>query len=120
MFTECDDKDITEEGNIIVVCKSKDCNKLIDNHPRLYIQVPWGLGKPGHLMLAGCSDCKYRDNGSCTHPNLIANGGNGLEISYNKPIMNVHLSFSDGSGGWHKLGEVFTDCKGKEVGIPKA
>lgn len=119
MLNECDDKDIPEEGNVIVVCTSKLCNKIIDDHPRLYVQVPWGKGKPGYFMLAGCSDCKYRDNASCTHPDLISNGGRGLQVMYSKPIFDVHVSFSNGKGGRHTIGDVFTDCKGRELGVPK-
>ena len=81
MWTECNSKDKPERGNIVILCKSKPCQKVLDNHPRLYMEVPWGEGDPGHFMLL-CGDCVHRDGFGCTHEDLKSNGGDGLMITF--------------------------------------
>lgn len=98
MWTECDDNDIPEAGNVLILC-TKECKQILDKHPRLYVEVPWGAGGPGMFMLL-CGDCKFRDKSSCKNSELKSNGGVGLEIKFARPLPLVHLSFADGKGGW--------------------
>jgi hypothetical protein len=105
MYLEMDDNNVPEPGNFFVVCKSKECNKILDNHPRGYQEVPWSLGGPGAFMLT-CGDCKYRQGFTCTNPNLTANGGSGLEVHFRNMVMdNVIVCFNDGRGCRKLLGE---------------
>lgn len=98
MWQEMDDKDVPEPGNFIVVCKDPACNKVLDDHPRGYQEVPWSLGGPGAFMLT-CGDCEYRQGFSCTNPGLTANGGSGLEVHFRNMIMdNAMICFNDGRG----------------------
>lgn len=96
MWNECDDSDKAEPGNVIIVCRQKACGDVIDKHPRLYRQVPWGAGGPGMFMLL-CGDCEYRDGSKCRHPNLKANGGEGLEVKLSGPV--IHVCYVNGTGG---------------------
>src|SRR6266403_814037 len=88
MFYECDDNDNPELDNVIVICNHKNikncsgkCMQAIIDHPRLYVDVPWGEGGPGYFMLQ-CGDCIFRNGTQCKHSDLKANGGNGLEIRF--------------------------------------
>ncbi len=81
MWYECDDNDNPEIGNILVTCRNEKCMNLINKHERLYHQVPWGMGQPGHFILL-CGDCKFRDESKCTHKDLKANGGEGLKVIF--------------------------------------
>jgi hypothetical protein len=96
MWVECDEQDKPEPGNVLVVCRGEACRKAISDHPRLYIEVPWGEGLPGHFMLL-CGDCAFRKGVGCTHPDLKSNGGAGLKVSIGGPFSNVRVCFSDGT-----------------------
>lgn len=69
----------------------------MEKHPRLYREVPWGQGGPGRFILL-CGGCPFRKDWNCTHPNLKANGGNGLEVRMSN-LPKVHVCFSNGTGG---------------------
>jgi hypothetical protein len=99
MVVECDENDDPEPGNMIVVCDNKNpaCQKTIEDSARLYITIRWGSGAPGHLMLL-CGDCQFRDGTSCKHADLKTNGGAGLEIQIARPLIAVHVCFTDGTG----------------------
>lgn len=99
MWAECDEQDRPEPNNILILCKSKKCRKILDEHPRLYREVPWGAGGPGKFMLT-CGDCKFRDKGTCTSPMLATNGGPGMEVRFARGLPVVHVSYSNGTGGY--------------------
>lgn len=111
MWVECDEQDNPEPNNVIVLCNKKhsECSRVLDNHPRLYIEVPWGNGGPGNFMLL-CGDCKFRDKTTCTNPQLKANGGEGIEVKFHNPLPMVHVSFSNGTGGWLGGNSPATQC----------
>jgi hypothetical protein len=96
MMVECDEKDIPEPDNVLIVCDQEKCKKVLDAHPRLYLDVPWGGGDPGQFMLL-CGKCNFRDSFSCTHPALKANGGEGLEIKFSNPLGIVRICRTDGT-----------------------
>ena len=113
MMWECDDQDKPEPGNVIVVCKQKPCKKVIDDHPRLYHELPWGPGAPGHFMLL-CGDCPSRSGTGCTHKDLKANGGEGLEVRLGGlAAFNVTIC---GPGGCRKPAPSAVWCGGKPGG----
>lgn len=84
-WRECDDNDKPEPYSILITCKSSECDLIIDQHPRLYIELTWGTGLPGHLSLL-CGDCTHREGARCTHPDLGANGGEGLMLVIDKSL----------------------------------
>lgn len=79
MWQECDDQDQPEPYNMLVLCRSKKCRTMLNQHERLYREMPWGRGQPGHLMLL-CGGCGFRNGTRCTHPDLKINGGEGLTL----------------------------------------
>lgn len=81
MWWECDEKDNVVPDDILITCKGKNCRKVIDDHERLYVEIPWSRGGPGKFILL-CGECVYRNGTSCTHPSLKANGGNGLRVEF--------------------------------------
>ena len=93
MWYECDEHDHVEQPvRVLVACdpeksktKGHPCWKAIEDHPRLYWEVEWGLGEPGHFMLL-CGDCQHRKGAACTHPDLKTNGGEGLMVQFHGPL----------------------------------
>jgi len=79
LWTECDEEDKPMPGTLLITCRQEVCSQVIEKHERLYIQEPWSAAYPGAFILI-CGDCPYRAGGSCTHPNLKANGGEGLQV----------------------------------------
>src|ERR1039457_5947918 len=55
MLISCDENDKPEPGNVLIRCQQEACVKAIADHPRLYVDVPWGRGAPGHFILV-CGD----------------------------------------------------------------
>lgn len=102
---ECDEEDKVEPYNVLVICRhNKECTQTITDHPRLYREVPWSAGNPGHFSLL-CGECPSRDGTHCTHPNLKANGGEGLDLTIannpiNRAIVCYHNDDSE-DGGLH-------------------
>lgn len=78
-WNECDENDKREPYNILITCKSRECFQKIEQHERLYVELAWGNGEPGHFSLL-CGRCPHRDGFRCTHPRLKANGGEGLTL----------------------------------------
>lgn len=112
MWMECDDTDQPDLENIFILCTRKECTKIVDDHPRLYIQVPWSRGGPGKFMLL-CGDCKFRKDKTCTHPDLKVNGGEGLEVKFSSPFGgDVIVCFSDGTSAKSEGMLPATKCKG--------
>jgi len=107
MWYECDEQDHVEQpARVLVACKPEKaeaeehpCWKSIQDHPRLYQEVEWGLGGPGHLMLL-CGDCQHRKGSACTHPDLKSNGGAGLMVQFHGPmaLIGYHDDSEPGDG----------------------
>lgn len=72
------------EHRVIVLCKSCS-DRVIKPHPRLYEALQPSEPFPGCMAI--CLECKHRSGVSCTHPDAKANGGNGVMITIEKPIM---------------------------------
>jgi len=94
MWVECDEDDQPEDITLIT-CKPCVESK-INPHPRLYIEVPWGRGGPGKFMLV-CGDCPWRKSNQCSHPDLKANGGEGLEVRFSPLGFKARVCFTDGT-----------------------
>lgn len=88
----------------------RDCLKVLEAHPRLYAQV---RGDPGHFPLL-CGPCQNRREMSCTHPDLKANGGAGLNVSLLDPLRGV---IACNSRGRIKVVHTAMNCVGR-VAIP--
>lgn len=102
---------IQETNTYAIICTKKDCQQYIDDHPHLFIEVPWSRGGPGKFMLL-CGDCKYRDGFRCTHPDLKDNGGQGLEVSFRETIFSQTIMC--GSSGCSIPGPPAVECAGHE------
>lgn len=97
MWQTCDEKDVPIQDRMFITCKGDECQKKINNDPRLFIEVPWGAGGPGKFMLL-CGNCEHRKEFSCSHPNLKANGGAGLLVKFTPTILSsISIHFTDGS-----------------------
>lgn len=95
-WIECDADD-RPTRTIIVLCR--DCSKrIIEPHPRLYRDVERFKPVPGCMAL--CSSCRFREQLRCTHPDLVANGGQGLRIKFPSPS----TMFVDGTRGGRRSG----------------
>lgn len=97
---------------VILLCAV--CSRqLIEPHARLYRALqpnePW----PGCMAL--CLECTRRNGLRCTHPDLVANGGNGLAILI-EPPMRMHVCRGRGRGG---IVDLYTapahHCAGREA-----
>lgn len=97
-WIECDEDDNPEPGNVFLMCREGECRQRLEEHPRLYDQVPWGHGRPGFFTFL-CEDCPNRDGVRCTHPDTKENGGEGILVMLQEPHIKAHVCFSDGSGG---------------------
>jgi len=111
MLIECDENDKPEPGNVLIRCQQEACVKAIADHPRLYVDVPWGRGAPGHFILV-CGDCTFRNQWRCTHPDLKANGGKGLEVFLSNG-RDVRVCFNDGTSSNSVFPTPVVECSGK-------
>ena len=122
LWRECDDDDKPEPYSILVTCRSESCLQTIVNHERLYSQISWGMGHPGHLVLL-CGDCNYREGGRCTHPDLTVNGGSGLDLAYESMIPGAIVCYHDDSAEYGlrcgPLPRPFTRCAGLPPDHPR-
>lgn len=111
LWQECDDNDEREEGNYLLVGR-ECCEHKIKEHPRLYWQVAWGRGAPGAFVLV-CGDCPHREGFGCRHPNLRANGGQGLQVNFHNPLGIIHINYGpdDPRTGTHNF-LVVSACEG--------
>jgi hypothetical protein len=115
MWFECDDQDKVEADNILVLCQKKDCKKVVDSHPRLYVEIPWSRGGPGKFMLL-CGNCEHRNGTKCKHPQLKENGGPGLKVNFAKTIISeafICFSREDGSSYCLHGDRPATECEGQ-------
>lgn len=108
LYEECDDEDQREPGNYILIGK-KCCKQKMQRHPRGYLEVPWGRGEPGALILL-CGDCPHRSGFKCVHPHAKSNGGNGILVAKHSPLGEVHVNFGRKSG-YLDL-SVYNQCEG--------
>lgn len=122
LWRECDDADKPEPYTILAVCRQEDCQTVIRDHERLYVEIPWGMGEPGHLVLL-CSDCSWREGGRCTHPDLKANSGAGLDLAYESMIPGAIACYHDDSKPYGMrcgpLPAPFTRCAGLPPDHPR-
>lgn len=86
-WRECDERDRPLGGVDAVVFlgggrEHAACRKRLTDHPRLYIETP---GDPGTFPRL-CGSCVYRDGRTCRHPDLRANGGQGLRVDISDPF----------------------------------
>ena len=76
---------------LCMVCSER----LIEPHPRMYNRIPRRAPFPGIMDL--CIDCRFRVGVTCTHPDRVSNGGQGLQIDA-APSMPTHAhTFGGGS-----------------------
>lgn len=81
-WQEHDDRD-GRENIVIVLCET--CSAaIIEKHPRLYRRLHAWEPFPGSMP--PCVACTHRDGTRCTHPDLKANGGPGLVLTYPHPM----------------------------------
>ena len=93
-WQECDENDQPTPHSI---CICQQCSeKIIEPHPFLYRRIGYFEPFPGVMQC--CSDCLFRKLSRCTHPSLMSNGGDGLEISMPKP----DVVFVDTNRGGHQ------------------
>src|SRR3990167_1937811 len=118
-WRECDDED-KPRATVVVLC-TPCSNRLINPHPRLYMDMPEDQPVPGAMVI--CGACNFRDGLTCKHPDLTYNGGLGLKITYPQPVM-YHACGRSKSGkrtGWS--GVMYqgppTDCAGLKPAIVK-
>jgi len=116
LWCECDENDKPEPYNILIACKSDDCFQIIKEHERLYFELSWSTGEPGHFILL-CGDCPHRDGTHCTHPDLKINGGNGLLLHRaGDPIFRANICYHDDNAEYGlkcgKLKAPFVGCAG--------
>lgn len=124
-WQECDENDKPEPYNILIVCVSNaECSTLLKEHPRLYVELPWSRGQPGHLSLL-CGECSCREGVRCTHPDLKANGGEGLDLAMAGDLMyRAIVCFHDendetGELRCRKLQPPFVECTGLPANHPR-
>ncbi len=81
-WQEHDDLD-RPETIVVVLCDA--CSKaIIEKHPRLYGRLHLWEPFPGSMPL--CVACTHRAGTRCTHPDLKANGGPGLVLTFPPPM----------------------------------
>jgi len=113
MWYEGDDKDQVESKSspILITCRQEACDTIIEDHPRLYSRVPWGMGYLGRFVLL-CGDCPNRKGTSCTHPDGKDNGGEGLLVKFTNPLGVGMIRIKHSSGGVGTLPTPATSCAG--------
>lgn len=123
LWNECDEQDQEELYNILVTCRKDECLKQIDEHERLYAQLDWSSGYPGHLSLL-CGECPHRDGFKCSHPSLRANGGEGLTLmvandAISRAIVCTHSDESESGLQCHMAPPRYVKCSGLPEGHPR-
>lgn len=109
-WQECDERD---RRTIAFVCLCGPCaDKIIEPHPRLYVQQLADEVMPGAMPI--CADCPHREGRFCQCPAAKFNGGAG--IVFQPRPSSLHLNCGRKSlSGWHWIfPEPATACSGKE------
>lgn len=96
LWQEHDDAD-RPEGIVVVLC-DRCSNRIIEPHPRLYRKLGHYEPFPGALPI--CTGCVHQDDFRCTHPRAKLNGGEGVYLTFPRPIM----AFVDGTRGGRRTG----------------
>lgn len=111
-WRECDEWD-KPTRSIVVLC-DRCTKKLINAHPRLYVQLDLNEPAPGCMPL--CVGCIHRDGNDCTHADLKANGGEGLTLTFPHPTVMFITCTPRRFGGNHRIypGPV-SACKGRRI-----
>jgi hypothetical protein len=111
-WRECDPEDLPT-AVVVVLCGP--CEKrLIEPHPRLYIQLQMNEPAPGCMGI--CCHCINRRGTACGHYRAKANGGPGVELTYPQPTaMHVCRSPRRLSGIVTIWPGKVTACDGREV-----
>ena len=110
LYRECDGKDVPNSGTdaLLVTCAQKTCERILEKHPRLYVEEE--PGAPGYFPRL-CGDCPWRRGVVCAHPHLKANRGRGLRVTIERPS-----GILCGSGGCLSFPRTATDCEGRRGG----
>lgn len=114
LWRECDEHDRPIPGPeaIISVCGERECQLVINRHPRLYVREE--TGAPGHFPTL-CGDCRHRAGLKCTHPDLRENGGAGLLVKLSTGMPPGVIICRRGPGGCSRPPQRAYDCAGREV-----
>lgn len=95
-WCECDEKDTPTETHLMLC--SECAEKIIEKHPRLYLDRHRNAPIPGAMQL--CVDCIHRDALRCACPDAHRNGGCGIKIEHAEPS----VIFMDGTKGGRRCG----------------
>jgi hypothetical protein len=111
-WREHDENDRPIQGNSALVflgpgAAHAACRAVLDKHPRLYAR---DAGWPGAFPTL-CGPCVHRDGLACRHPDLFANGGNGLHISLDA----LRAIVCSRGGGCHEPPKTVRACAGRVV-----
>jgi len=112
-WMEHDDLDHGTE-TLLILCRLCS-DRIIEPHPRLYECLPHNQPRPG--AMACCVACTLRLGLRCAHPDLKANGGEGLPIRASKP----DVTFVDGRKNGKDFGyqletySIVPVCTGRQV-----
>ena len=115
IWQECDERDKPEE-RFVVLCNECE-EKLIEPHPRLYIE--WTDNKPWPGIMRICRPCIHRYGLDCRCALQKRLGGPGMKVQSCEP-MRGHMSFRDKNG--RRTGKFFEryampprDCEGRQT-----
>ena len=97
VWRACDERDNPIPGNDALIflgvgAAHTACRKALDDHPRLFTHV---AGDPGSFPEL-CGPCTFRKGMACSHPDLMTNGGKGLEIHLHNPLGIVRIHGANG------------------------
>ena len=113
-WQEHDDRD-QREPVVILLCRTCS-DEIVEPHPRLYRKLHDWEPFPGAMAL--CRGCPHQVGLSCRHPDLKANGGAGLAITYPRPAVALVDGVRNGRRtGWRETlwqGPP-TACAGREA-----
>ena len=113
-WRECDENDRPTMA-VVVLCQ-RCSKKVIDRHPRLYIELQPHEPFPGVMEI--CVDCPARDGVSCTSLLAKHNGGPGMAITGVRASRGILCSGRHkGHGGCMDVRIYYgsaTDCAGKQ------
>lgn len=104
------------ERRFVALCDACS-DKIIEPHPRLYARMDENAPLPGVMDL--CVDCKHRSGLNCSSPLAKFNGGDGISITADKPMV-YHMDGRDKKGRrWSRWGQSYSNppkaCTGKET-----
>lgn len=90
--------DDADRPTSVVVVLCRECESIIEPHPRLYARLDPFEPHPGSMAI--CTNCRFRVGLACDHPNLLEKGGPGLKLIYPKP----GVMFVDGVRNGRRFG----------------